>query len=95
MFEDGPRGNIVQCYFELLQLFPFVYGISQFQSDAGNMTEVEPFLQRAIDVLVSEKLNNEQRSIWLGPIFTYFVYQSACYVFYFPVFTFSYFSMSQ
>lgn len=45
------------------------------------MTEVEPFLQRAIDVLVSEKLNNEQRSIWLGPTFTYFVYQSACYVF--------------
>lgn len=45
------------------------------------MTEVEPFLQRAIGVLVSEKLNNEQRSIWLGPTFTYFVYQSACYVF--------------
>ena len=59
------------------------------------MTEVEPFLQRAIDVLVSEKLNNEQRSILLSPIFTYFVYQSACYVFCFPVFTFSYFSMSQ
>ena len=49
------------------------------------MTEVEPFLQRAIDVLVSEKLNNEQRSIWLDPIFTYFVYQSACYVFNFPL----------
>ena len=44
------------------------------------MTEVEPFLQRAIDVLVSEKLNNEQRSILLGPIFTYFVYQSSFYL---------------
>ena len=77
----APEEIYYNVIFQLLQLFPFVYGISQFQSGAGHMTEVEPFLQRAIDVLVSEKLNNEQRSIWLGPTFTYFVYQSACYVF--------------
>ncbi|KAM7438388.1 hypothetical protein ABFA07_012101 [Porites harrisoni] len=46
----------------LKMLFPFVYGISQFQSRAGHMTAVEAFLQRAVDLLKTAHSEEEIHS---------------------------------
>ena len=47
-----PLIKLITNTFSLPQLVPFVYNVSQFQSDAGHMKAVEPLLRRALDLLV-------------------------------------------